>query len=76
MADWVLWGERNWRGNTFTIPCTNQPPSKRPFASPFRLVTVYATAVVLENGEVRFFDDIYGEDIRLEALMAKGPVRE
>lgn len=34
-------------------------------------MTVYATAVVLENGEVLFFDDIYGEDIRLERSWRK-----
>jgi murein L,D-transpeptidase YcbB/YkuD len=36
------------------------------------VLIVYATAVVLENGEVRFFEDIYGQDARLDQLLAKG----
>ena len=34
-------------------------------------MTMYVTAVVLENGEVRFFEDIYGQDAALEKEMAK-----
>jgi hypothetical protein len=30
---------------------------------------MYTTAVVLEDGEVHFFDDIYGEDKKLEREM-------
>jgi murein L,D-transpeptidase YcbB/YkuD len=38
------------------------------------VVTVYRTAVVLESGEVHFFEDIYGEDAALEKELAKtGP---
>jgi murein L,D-transpeptidase YcbB/YkuD len=41
---------------------------------PIPVVTVYRTAVVLESGEVHFFEDIYGEDAALEKELAKtGP---
>jgi murein L,D-transpeptidase YcbB/YkuD len=33
---------------------------------------VYATALAYENGEVHFYDDIYGHDARLVAALAKG----
>lgn len=36
------------------------------------VLIVYATAVALEGGEVRFLADIYGQDAQLEALAAKG----
>jgi murein L,D-transpeptidase YcbB/YkuD len=33
------------------------------------VLIVYGTAVVLENGEVRFFDDLYKLDAALEAQL-------
>jgi murein L,D-transpeptidase YcbB/YkuD len=33
---------------------------------------VYGTAVAYENGEVHFYDDIYGFDAKLSAALAKG----
>jgi len=36
------------------------------------VLIVYGTAVVRENGEVYFFDDIYGHDATLDQLLAKG----
>jgi murein L,D-transpeptidase YcbB/YkuD len=37
------------------------------------VVTWYATAVALANGEVHFFEDIYGEDAALEKQLARSP---
>ena len=42
-------------------------------ATPIPVVIVYFTAVAEENGEVYFFDDIYGHDKSLDAVLAKGP---
>ena len=36
------------------------------------VMIVYSTAVVRENGEVSFFDDIYGHDASLDVLLGKG----
>ena len=33
---------------------------------------VYGTAVAYENGEIHFYDDIYGHDAKLAAALAKG----
>lgn len=33
---------------------------------------VYATALAYDNGEVHFYDDIYGHDLRLDKTLAKG----
>ena len=33
---------------------------------------VYGTAIAYENGEVHFYDDIYGHDTRLAQALAKG----
>ena len=40
---------------------------------PIPVVIIYLTAVVEEDGEVYFFDDIYGHDRSLNAVLAKGP---
>jgi murein L,D-transpeptidase YcbB/YkuD len=34
------------------------------------LLILYQTALVEENGDVHFFDDIYGEDTALEKSLA------
>jgi murein L,D-transpeptidase YcbB/YkuD len=33
---------------------------------------VYATALAYENGDVHFYDDIYGHDAELAAALARG----
>jgi L,D-transpeptidase YcbB len=37
------------------------------------VLLLYVTAVAEEDGSVHFFDDIYGHDKRLNALLVKGP---
>ncbi len=40
---------------------------------PIPVLILYITAVVEEDGSVHLFNDIYGHDKSLEALLAKGP---
>jgi murein L,D-transpeptidase YcbB/YkuD len=42
-------------------------------AAKIPVLILYVTAVAEEDGTVHFFDDIYGHDKRLNALLAKGP---
>lgn len=42
-------------------------------ATPIPVLLLYVTAVPAEDGTVHFFDDIYGHDKRLDAVLAKGP---
>jgi murein L,D-transpeptidase YcbB/YkuD len=42
-------------------------------ASQVPVLLLYETAVAEEDGTIHFFDDIYGHDRRLEAVLAKGP---
>jgi murein L,D-transpeptidase YcbB/YkuD len=41
--------------------------------TPLPIVIFYVTAEVEDDGEVHFFDDIYGYDADLERVLAKGP---
>jgi L,D-transpeptidase YcbB len=43
-------------------------------AQPVHVLILYGTAVATEDGAVHFFDDIYRQDRRLEALLGLGPV--
>ncbi len=41
---------------------------------PIRVMILYGTAMATEAGPVQFFDDIYGHDRKLEALLSLRPV--
>ncbi|HEY7889242.1 MAG TPA: L,D-transpeptidase family protein [Steroidobacteraceae bacterium] len=43
-------------------------------ANPIRVMILYGTVLAKEDGEVLFFDDLYGQDQRLERLLALAPV--
>jgi murein L,D-transpeptidase YcbB/YkuD len=45
-----------------------------PLARPVHVLILYGTAVASEDGAVHFFDDIYGQDRRLQALLGLKPV--
>jgi L,D-transpeptidase YcbB len=72
LAAWVLRDAPEWTPENIlgamngakTIPIT--------LDRPIPVLIVYATAVVLEGGEVRFFEDIYGQDAQLEQLLCTG----
>jgi murein L,D-transpeptidase YcbB/YkuD len=38
-------------------------------SKPIPVLIVYGTAIALENGDVQFFEDIYGHDAKLEKLL-------
>jgi L,D-transpeptidase YcbB len=41
---------------------------------PIRVIILYGTVLAKEDGEVLFFDDLYGQDRRLERLLGLAPV--
>ena len=71
LAAWVLRDQSQWTTEriveTMNGPKTIQVTLDRPIP----VLIVYATGVVLESGEVRFFEDIYGQDAELETVLAK-----
>ena len=53
----------------------NGPVSVRVnLTKPIRVLILYATALATEDGNVLFFEDIYGHDRKLEQLLALAPV--
>lgn len=45
-------------------------------AQPVHVLILYGTAIATEDGAVHFFEDIYGQDRRLEALLALAPAHK
>ena len=43
-------------------------------AKPIRVMILYGTVLAKEDGEVLFFEDLYGQDRRLERLLGLAPV--
>jgi murein L,D-transpeptidase YcbB/YkuD len=53
------------------LPGETDPPLQVNLPKPIPVVILYATAYVQENGDVGFFDDIYGYDRDLERALAR-----
>jgi murein L,D-transpeptidase YcbB/YkuD len=73
LAEWVLRRQAGWSRDRIVAAMNGTEPISVKVKSPIQLVTTYSTAVVMENGEVHFFPDIYGEDAALEKQFAARP---
>ena len=74
LAAWLLQDQPKWTQEAISAAMNSGPNNQQvKLTSPVPVVIVYVTAVVEENGEVYFFDDIYGHDGLLNAKLAKGP---
>jgi murein L,D-transpeptidase YcbB/YkuD len=74
LAAWLLQDQPKWTQDAISAAMNSGPNNQQvKLTHPVPVVIVYVTAVVEENGEVYFFDDIYGHDGLLNARLAKGP---
>jgi murein L,D-transpeptidase YcbB/YkuD len=72
LALWVLRGKSEWDLERVREAENGARPLQVNLGQPIPVLIVYGTAVVRENGEVYFFDDIYGHDAALDQLLVKG----
>ena len=72
LAEWVLRAQNGWTPEKIEEAMHGESPLPVRLARPIPVLVVYATAVALDSGEVRFFDDLYGQDAQIEALLAQG----
>jgi murein L,D-transpeptidase YcbB/YkuD len=73
LAAWVLRDNPGWSPERVRAAMTNGPDAQQVnLAHPIPVLIIYATAIVLEDGLVRFYDDIYKHDAALEQVLAKG----
>ena len=79
LAAFLLQNQSNGAQSKWTLDAVKAAMQSGPdnqqvnLATPVPVVIIYMTAVVEEDGQVYFFDDIYGHDKTLNAVLAKGP---
>jgi len=73
LAAFLLQNQPEWTLEKIKAAMESGPDNRQVnLLAPVPVVIVYMTAVVEENGEVYFFDDIYGNDSSLNDQLAKG----
>ncbi|HJZ98382.1 MAG TPA: L,D-transpeptidase family protein [Candidatus Solibacter sp.] len=66
LAEWVLRRQPGWSRERIDAAIQGTESISVKITHPVQLAIMYSTAVVMKNGEVHFFADIYGEDEALE----------
>ncbi len=72
LAAWVLRDKPEWTVDRIRAVMNGDQTVQVNLDKPIPVLILYATALVEEDGEVYFFDDIYGYDAELEAVLAAG----
>lgn len=70
LAAWVLRDRQEWTQKRILASMGGKQPVSVRLTAPIPVLILYTTAVVEENGEVRFLRDIYGNDAALEKALA------
>lgn len=71
LAEWVLQDQPEWTPDRIRQAMNAAAPLTVPLKQPIPVLLVYYTAQVLEDGETRFFPDIYGYDRDLDQQLAE-----
>jgi murein L,D-transpeptidase YcbB/YkuD len=70
LVQWILRDRPEWTAETIRSAMYGETTVQVSVLKPIPVLIVYGTVVVMEDGEVRFFDDIYGHDAALERTLA------
>ena len=74
LAAWVLRDRPEWTMDKIQAAMKSGPDNVQVnLRAPIPVLILYSTAVVDPDGQVRFFDDIYGYDKSLDKVLANGP---
>ncbi|HEX3847654.1 MAG TPA: L,D-transpeptidase family protein [Steroidobacteraceae bacterium] len=74
LAEYVLRDSPEWTRDKILAAMNGDKPQTVTLKKKIRVFIVYGTAIAREQGDILFFDDIYGHDQRLEkALEARRP---
>jgi murein L,D-transpeptidase YcbB/YkuD len=74
LAVWVLQGQPGWDLDKVTDAMNSGPDNRAvSLKTPLPIVIFYLTAIVAEDGEAHFFDDIYDYDSDMQKVFSKGP---
>ena len=72
LAAWVLKDDPSWTSERIQSAMNGTEPLRVTLPRPVPIFVLYGTALVEENGEVRFFEDVYAQDAKLERALAAG----
>jgi murein L,D-transpeptidase YcbB/YkuD len=75
LAAWVLRGEPGWTRERISAAMNAQETVDVKLGRLIPVFVLYGTALVTEDGQVRFFDDIYGADAALARALAEETAR-
>jgi len=74
LAAFLLKDQPNWTLDAVNAAMQSGPNNQQVnLTRPVPVILIYMTAIVDEDGQVYFYDDIYGHDKALNAVLAKGP---
>jgi murein L,D-transpeptidase YcbB/YkuD len=74
LAEFVLRGQGKWDRDGIDAAMKSGRNDRRVYLErPVGVYLLYSTVVVDGDGTTHFFEDIYGHDARLDAVLAKGP---
>src|SRR6266852_1892213 len=73
LGEWVLREQSGWLRDRIVAAIQGTESISVKINHPIQVVTMYLTAVVMKNGEVHFFQDIYGDDAAFEKELAAQP---
>ena len=72
LAAWVLRDNAGWNSDRIRAAMNGNASQQVNLAHPIPVLILYATVIVLQDGVVHFYDDIYGHDASLDKVLAKG----
>jgi murein L,D-transpeptidase YcbB/YkuD len=72
LAVWVLRNNPSWSLENVRSTMNGATTQQVNLAHPIPVLILYATVIVIEDGIVHFYDDIYGHDAALKKVLEKG----
>jgi L,D-transpeptidase YcbB len=72
LAEWVLRNNPEWTEDRIVAAMNGTETIQVNLTHPIPVLILYSTAVVEPNGEIHFFDDIYGYDAALRQVLEGG----
>jgi murein L,D-transpeptidase YcbB/YkuD len=79
LAVWVLQNQKDKDGSDWDLEKVHEAMTAGPdnktlgLKTQIPIVIFYLTGLVEEDGQIHFFDDIYGYDAEMQQVLAKGP---
>jgi murein L,D-transpeptidase YcbB/YkuD len=72
LAEWVLNDHPEWTRERIVAATLGEQPVRVDLRRPIQVILFYVTAAVMpDDGTVRFAEDIYGHDVKLERALAR-----